>query len=227
MVNIFGPEVGALATIVGAALLIISFMAKRWDMGVVGKDIALIIGSGFAVFGVAVLCGVGAMFTPATADITEKASYEVSAAEADTHLTYNSNTREFQWVVDYSTSAFVNNQQYAEVTFTISRLDTLDANQIVKCELGNVGRVDITDEPNEYIIDQNADKSFKAKWIKEGGSYFWGSAVQKVESSGDAVVTLNLTLNGAAVAGMDVYETVYFDVVVSGVDYTFKVLRSA
>jgi hypothetical protein len=163
------------------------------------------------------------------AQITENVTFDVSASESMAHVTYNDATNTFLMacVWDSGDSAFANNTQYFEATFDIAWA-TGPAGQdgIARAALGSVGMVDVEGAANEYIVDQNADKSFKALWTKSSSVTAYESINTLVQYGMEGQVTLNVTLNADAMAEMDQYEQTSFGFTVGGHSYTVNVMKA-
>jgi hypothetical protein len=196
------------------------------------KVVLIVLGIGVITVGVAAGTGVLDFLGGEEAQvIEEQPSYEVSVDEDMAHVTYDSDTHIFTMAVSFNdtTDAFVGVTNYYQANFTISRADLLDSDAITTGILGVVGVVDVTGASDEYLIDQNADDTFKASWTKVSGLSTvstWENVNIKVESGDSNWAILNITLNSVALANMEQYDSGVIDFVLAGIHYQIVVLKA-
>lgn len=162
--------------------------------------------------------------------VEDQPTFEVSVSESDSHVTYDSTDRMFTIAVSFNdtSDAFVSQTGYMEANFTVYRTDALLKDAVVTAELGNVGIIDVAGASNEYILDENADGTFKAKWTKANSVSTWEDATLLVEQDNDAsnYIVLNITLNADAVAEMSQYGSTSFSFDLAGYDFSVNIIKA-
>ncbi|MDD3092133.1 MAG: hypothetical protein PHG80_10955 [Methanoregulaceae archaeon] len=181
----------------------------------------------FLLLGFLSYAGVFALTTP-PAEIEEQPVFELSLTESMTHVTYDSTTHHLTMACDYNdtSDAFANNTQYLQVNVTISRADVLLTNAIAQASFGSVGVVDVAGGADEYIVDQNADDTYKALWTKAGGITAWEHTSVLVEAGESAWIVLNVTLNADAMAHMDKFDTVTYEFTIADITFEVTVMKA-
>lgn len=162
------------------------------------------------------------------ATVTESAVYDITITESDSHVTVDADTNRITMALSFNdtSDAFVSNTGYAELNISLARGDALITDAVATGSLGTVCSVDITGSADEYILDQNADDSFKMKWTKASGSYSYEDCSVLVEAGSSAYVVLNITLNADAVAGMSTYDTCTIDFTIGGEEWTVNCIKA-
>jgi len=158
----------------------------------------------------------------------DDAVYEIGVSESLSHVTYDSNGYKFTMALSFNdtSGAFVDQTQYLQANFTITRADTGLTDAVTTGNLGTVGIVDVAGASNERILDQNADDTYKVKWTKSGGISTWEDCTVLVEAGGDNWVVMNITLNADAVAAMDTYESSTITFTLAGYDFEIVAMKA-
>lgn len=194
------------------------------------KAVLVVFGLGLVVFGVAMGTGVMDMLGGDDTNqvVEDEYIYEVTASEAMSHITYDSDARKFTWAVSFNDTAdtFVSNTEYMLVNFTIARADLVDEDSITSCILGTVGSVDVVGASDEYLVDENTDDTFKVKFTKDNGQYAYESCNVKVEGGSSNYVLMNITLNADALANMDQYDSGVVVITIAGFEFEVTILKA-
>lgn len=170
--------------------------------------------------------GVGALIG-GPASIADSVQYDVSASESMSHVSFDKNKNMFTMACSFNdTNKEFNTQtQYFEATFNIEWAGgPVGEDSVAKCVLVDVDLVDVIGASDEYILDKNADDSYKALWTKTGGSAYENIGVL-VSYGGESSVTINMTLNADAMAAMSENEMVNITFYVAGEMYTVQCMK--
>lgn len=215
----------------GMCLVGIIIMVVAWMAPIPKKFGKVFVAIGAVAFLIGAAAYVGLIDTDGDAGgatITESAVYDIMITESDSHVTVDADTNRITMALSFNdtSDAFVSNTGYAELNISLARGDALITDAVATGSLGTVCSVDITGSADEYILDQNADDSFKMKWTKASGSYSYEDCSVLVEAGSSAYVVLNITLNADAVAGMDQYDTCTIDFTIGGEEWTINCIKA-
>lgn len=207
--------------ILGIVLLAVAYFGKKM-IGGKASQIMMALGLVAILLGGIVWIGVpsgdGNKVAPEVAawDIT------VSEAENETFLYANEHRVVVAMSFNDTSNAFVDNTGVITLNFTASRADALLTNAICRGSIGSVPTVDVAGAADEYILDENADGTFNALWTKSNGVTSYESAGMVVEAGDADYMTLQITLNAAAVAEMSQYESCDLIVTIGGESWTIE-----
>lgn len=203
--------------LLGAVLLIVGYFGKK-SLGKFPAQLFAAFGVVAILLGVIVWAGIPALVSDEEEQIVPGATYDVSVTESESEVTVNEQTHKVTVAMIYNTTsdAFGSNTGDFELNFTIMRSDVLLTDSVAVSRIGNIPQVDVTGAADEYIVDQNADDSFKVYFTKAGSISAYESMNVRLEAGDSAWLLVNVTLNGAAVHAMDENDIVEFSISIAG-----------
>jgi hypothetical protein len=202
----------------GIVLLIIAiYMAK--EIGQPGAKLLKAAGM------IAILLGavtyIGVMDWNADDDGTQsiaKPSYDITVAEYEAEVYVDASSHRVTVAMAFNDTAdtFNTNTGVISLNWTLMRSDALITDSVAALSMGAVPTVDVAGAADEYIVDQNADDSFNAKFVKSGAVYNYESINVLVEAGESAFVNVTITLNADAVENMSQYDSVTMYMYIGG-----------
>ena len=154
----------------------------------------------------------------------ETAAWDITVAESEAEVFLYANEHRAVVAMSFNdtSDAFVDNTGVVTLNFTASRADALLVTAICRGSIGSVPTVDVAGAADEYILDENSDGSFNALWTKSNAVTSYESAGMVVEAGDADYMTLQITLNAAAVAEMSQYESCEMSITIGGEIWTIE-----
>lgn len=216
--------------VIGVILLIIGYYGVKFGIPSKPRGWSRIAGWIIIILVILSYAGVFAVLAP-EAETVEKAAFEVSVTpdSTQTHVSYSEAQKKFTMAVQFNdtTPAFLSDTQYLEANFTVYRVDVLLTNAIATGSLQKVETIPISGSPSEAILDEVADGSYAFMWTKASGVSTYEDVSLLVEPGESASVTLNVTLNAAAVEEMSLYGSATITFTLAGHTYTIEVIKTS
>jgi len=215
----FGLGIAGIAALGVIALLVAYFMTKQ-----IGKPAANLL-KAFGVIAI-LLAGVSyAGFADWSADDTEEIvaqpTYDITVAESEAEVYVNADEHRITVAMSFNdtTDAFASNTGVINLNWTVTRSDALLADSVATLSIGAVPTVDVAGAADEYILDENTDDSFKAKFLK-ANSYNYENINLLIEAGESAWSNVTITLNADAVENMSQYDSVSMYIYIGGEAWT-------
>lgn len=216
----FGLGIAGMAILGVIALLVAYMMTKQ--IGKPASNVLKAFGVIAILLSVVSYAGFSDLGDDDTAEIVEQPSYDITVAENEAEVFVDASAHRITVAMSFNdtSDAFVSNTGVINLNWTLMRSDALVTDSVATLSIGAVPTVDVSGSADEYILDQNSDDSFKAKFLKTGGVYNYESINLLVEAGDSAWSNVTITLNSDAVENMSQYDSVSMFIYVGGEAWT-------
>lgn len=159
---------------------------------------------------------------------TTVSDFTVTGSESHSYVTVNQDDKTFVWTTGYDwTGEQIEGATQATFTFSITRGLGIIGLVQTSANVATVPNVvNETTDVSASLISKSGEQ-YDAIWTRSSGSGIGSITITIAEDADGALVSLNLTLNQAAVRNMDLYDTQVVRLDVAGQPWAIEVLQTS